>query len=354
MVDSDDVRSTLRRKVADTPVSLERAEELYDEKAQDLRQKGASPEKVEKFVLPLVQSELNQYSSVPNDTDTVEALIIGHSGFRGWNDDEFDDSSIAASYGVDAGKCPVLVANAVMYPESGEPALGAIIFRAVDHDATPDGTTLRDVRSMLTPLNTVELDISLDVSNDVRDYRFYIGNSTTSTELRSIDWPGDVDDRREEVDDYVPRDVQISNVVDSYSETDRYGFAGALGAEMVRVEGVIADYYLSDDAQTGNYTIQDNSMPDFRELDDEVQGDGRTPGLTCWMETEQMNYDTDSIVTLYGTLNKSSNTGQISLGTVGIAPQFANEANLAPSSQSASTDSTRESSRSGRVQETTI
>jgi hypothetical protein len=352
---SDETKSTLRQMVDDTPVSFDRAKELYTEKADELRQSGAGDDDVAKFAMPMVQSELNQYSSVSPDATTLNALVIGHSGYRGWSDDDFDDSRIASQYGLDdVSKCPVLVAHAVLYPPHDDPALGGIIFRAADHDAMPDGETLESIRSKLTPLARVSGEFTYELSNDVHDYDFYQVNSTKSTDLQVEATDEDVDTRRQEVDTYVPRQVQIANVVSELSETNRYGFAGALGAEMVRVEGVIADYYLSDDGETGVYTMQDNSMPDFRELDESVQGDGRTPGLTCWMQTEQMNYDTDSIVTLYGTLSKSRNSGQISLNTVGIAPQYAQEVNLSPSSQSASTDSQRSSSRSGQVQETTI
>ena len=357
---SDETKSALVQMIADTPVSRERAEELYREKARELRERGAGDGDVSKFALPMVQSDLNEYSSVPSETESIRALVIGHSGYRGWNDDDFEDTSIAAQYGVDSGKCPVLVANAILYPEGADPALGAIIFRATEHDETPSGTTLEEIRSELTPLSTVEGEFTFEVSSDVHDYQFYIANSTSSTDLRTTDVEIELDERRAEIDRFVDREIDIANVANEISETDRYGFAGALGAEMVRVEGVIADYYLDPDRGIGTYVLQDNSMPDFRELDEEVQGDGRTPGLTCWMETEQMVYDTDSVVTVYGSLSKSRNTGQISLNAVGIASIYAEETTLAPSTGSSGsgsgTDSgsSRRSTRSGQVQETTI
>lgn len=310
-----EVEEQLEQLVEDSPRSLAEAKDIYEEKLEEIREDKTSDAVPEdsfpKFALQRVKSEFSRTDySTEGETQSVKVVSVGVGGRREWS-----DGDVYITYGV-------------AQPED-EPAHFTPFIFDEDH------VNFDEVRQKFRPMSTLEANVSLAPNKDISDT--YIANSTSSTEVEETDSSMSLEERRQWVNEnHVTDLVKLDSIKDSLSLTGDHSFAANVGADVKRMQASIVDYFVSDDGETGAYVLQDDSIIDPRDLDQEtITADKRSPGLTAWMnDTTMMDYGEDSICDFYGTIS-AMDSGQIVMNVFGVVPIMANDIDIDPASMTA-------------------
>lgn len=182
------------------------------------------------------------------------------------------------------------------------------------------------VMDKFSALNSLSGEFTVS-SRDIGDGR-YVFNTTPDTDVREKDANMSFEERRDWVaNEHLP-DVGLDSLADSLSNTNSDGYTTDFGVDMKRFRGSIVDATIDSDGQWGVYTVQDDTVVDLSELDDDIQGQARKPGVSIWCNPERMDYGEHSIVDFYGTIERGDN-GQITMSASSVVPILSNEIDLA-------------------------
>lgn len=294
-----DIESQLEPLAEDSPFEVESLMELYEEKLEVVEERAgdAVPEETKQsHAMALVRSDFSEELAASSSTDAVDIISLGHGGVRNWSNGD------------------VLIAYGVIQPPDEPAHPGGIIFEE------GDGHNFSELKGKFQPLQRLSGDFNWSASTDLAET--YVVNATPTTEVTIEDTDMTLEERRQWVNDnHVTDEAEIANIMDHLSaDSDSAGFAGTIGADIKRIQGTIRDYFVSEDGQTGGYVIQDDSLVDPRDYDeDRVIGDKREFGLTAWIDPDLMNYGEDSICDFYGSISMMD-SGQVVMNVCSVVP----------------------------------
>lgn len=301
-----DIEEKLEQYAEANGTSLDTIEEVYEEKRDEVEDKasGLPEEKKESMAFSLVRSETIEKNSVPRSSEETQIVAIGDRGIIEDMGDSNDDTLV--TYGV------------VDPADEDRPRRPAVIL-----NEESSGVDLWDVKEKFSPMNTLSAKYDVQDSNQVDGV--YLLHATEETEPEVLDTDMTEEETRQWVNENFFDDrAKLSEIGSHISQGARDGFPDLFGADLKRIEGTVVDSFISEDGQTGGYILQDDSVIDPSDYPDEVVGDERVPGLTCWTDPDMMEYGENSICDFYGSISVMDD-GQVTMNVVGIAPIMATE-----------------------------
>lgn len=294
-----DVNAQLEQLANDSPYDVESLKELFEEKLAEVEENSTDEvpeESKRRHALMLTKSDYTRELSAGSSADELDIISLGHGGIRSWSDGD------------------VLIAYGVVQPPDEPAHVGGIIFDE------GDGHNFNELKGKFQPLQRLSGGFNWNASTDLADT--YVVNATATTEVTVQDTDMSLEERRQWVNNnHVTERAEISNIMDHLSAgSDQAGFAGTIGSDVKRIQGSVVDYFVSNDGETGGYVIQDDSIVDPRDYDeDRVVGDKREYGLTAWIDPELMNYGENSICDFYGSVTMMDN-GQVVMNVYSVVP----------------------------------
>ena len=241
----------------------------------------------------------------------LDILSIGHRGV--WEDHPATDTDTVTAHGIIHGHLDG--------PDEDPRASPAVIMLE-----RPE-VDLLEAQSKFSPLNELHGTFEVEEAWDLKGFHRVYSTEDTTLEERDIpDLPSGRDDKNEMLRQMFP-DVELSSLAEDGEGLSAFdpdsGFTHDWGADIKRFTGTIVDYYVKDDRSWGAYTVMDDSvLPEDIDANDMIVGDSQqTPGLTVHCEPDyHMQYGNNSIVDVYGVVEKESDTGQITIRAAGIVP----------------------------------
>jgi hypothetical protein len=289
MTDSDEtdyqwVEDTFADRVENEDgVTLDDVKAWYDKKLEEYED--------ERLVKTTVQAEFNSWINTQADGE-VQMITIGGS------DDPFNNGEVFVGY-------------ALCIPEDDPVKLGAVVFdsKTVDMD-----DSVRDMFYEPYTPGKGEFDIR-NAQAPVGDNAYRL-DAVETTEVTRFEPEKDLDERRDMVLDFVD-DAKIADIGDHLSLTDDRGFAATFGVDMRRIpEAYVHEARIGKAARL---VVQDDSFVDARDLGKDVRGDDEEAGLVAFADTGLVDFDTGSIVDLYGALTPNQD-GQVTMDVIGVDP----------------------------------
>jgi len=158
-----------------------------------------------------------------------------------------------------------------------------------------------------------DIDFHAEVS-DADDTEFEV--------TRPEDRVGVVNDIRNKVDE-----ISIANIADNMTGTTRNddGDVYPISSDIRRMVVDIFDGYKNAEEGFGIYTVRDDTVFDEEDIKESVvynaeeADDNATPGLSCWIDPNDMEYGSGSTVEVFGTITKN-NDGEIVMNVDGVIP----------------------------------
>lgn len=323
-----DIEDKLEQYAEANGNSLQEIEEVFEDKREEVEDKagGLPDDKKESMAFSLVRSETIQKNSVPRSSEETQIVAIGDRGIIEDMGDNNDDTLI--TYGV------------VDPADDDRPRRPSVIL-----NEESSGVDLWDVKEKFQSMNT--LSAEYDVQDSTKVDGVYVLHATEETDPEVLDTDMTQEETRQWVNDnFFDEPAKLAEIGSHVSQGARDGFPDLFGADLKRIEGTVVDWFISQDGETGGYILQDDSVIDPSDYPEEVVGDERVPGLTCWTDPGLMEYGENSICDFYGSISVMDD-GQVTMNVVGIAPIMANEIEF-------DSDQEPASSTEDKAEETTI
>ena len=308
-MDEQQIRSRLAQYVSGTDKDEDWAWNFYQnkrEQAEGLASDGMTEEKKQDWALKAVQGKLRQGSrsgGTGEDTD-VEVLAIGHTGYQRW--------------GSGKNAHDVLIAFGIVQPDvPGEDHPQRVGVFICEGDT---GADIGNIKDKFSTLNTLRGNFTVQTSDELSDT--YVLRATDNTRVEDLETDASDEALRNELHKHIDESdaANIANLSSYLSLRNADGYPAEFGGDLKRLHGQVIDHYVGDGY---NYiTLVDDSVSDTDELGSEIVSDrARSPGLTCWVPDDFMNYGDFSELELYGPIQQD-NDGQISMNVAGIIPIF--------------------------------
>lgn len=303
----DTVRSKLEQMASGSGRDFDALSDIYEDKLAEVEERTPDTmgeEQVRSIAVSQVGADVTKDQSVGRSGNNVKIVSLGYRGFIQMGDDNED----------------VLVTYGVVDPEDQPRQVGVIL----NEEST--GADLYGIQEAFEPLNVLEAEYSVDVANNLQDT--YVLHATANTEPEVLDSDMSVEERRSWIaDKFLDDRATLAEVGQYISKGGRDGYPDLFGADLQRIQGTVVDWHITDDGETGVYTLQDDSIVDPNDYGNEITGgddNGRTPGLTAWTDPSLMEYGENSVCDFYGAVSVM-NDGQVVMNVVGIAPIMAND-----------------------------
>lgn len=279
----------------------------FKEKYEEVEERAENVDEdyLESLALRAVRTaELAKFQSV----EGVEMATIGGS-IREWGDGQNARDVFVGKALVDTNP-----------DEDGRKFLSTII---ADADDGVDVGAFQDAFSEVGNIVTGEFSIS-DGFTD----RFKVLNTSEDTDI-SINYLDERSDVISDIRDAVP-ETSISEIADDLSATERDEDTGNIypanfGVDIRRMTVDVYDGYKKPESNFGMYTVRDDTVFDEDDIvaspvfDRDEAGDNATPGLTCLMDLSQMKYGKESVIEVFGVVEKNQN-GIVQMNVDGVIP----------------------------------
>lgn len=318
-----DIEDKLEELAEGTGHDVDYIQAEYDEAYAEVAERVPDhyeEEKVENLALGQVRGGISANTSVPRDSEQTKIVTLGSRGFIQMGD---DDEDVLVTYG------------AVDPADDSKPRqLGVIL----NEEST--GADLYEIEGTFEPFNTIEAEYDVDQANDMNNT--YVLHATSDTEPEVLDTDMSEEDTRQYVNNNFFEDqASLAEIGSHISQGGRDGWPDLFGADLKRITGTVVDWFVSEDGETGGYVVQDDSIIDPNDYPDEVVGDKRVPGITCWTDPEIMEYGESSVCDFYGSIS-TMDDGQVTMNVIGIAPIMANDIEFETSDEDTGTDEAEE------------
>lgn len=307
----DAIRDDLRQLVAESGKDLQWAVNKYEEAISDIQNRtleSLTEQQEREHALGMVETKVIRDSSIGSSGEemTLEVLAIGQGGrMDDWGK---DNDSVVYSYGF-------------IYGPIGDDG-GNEAGRAVFVNKASDGMDLSDVQRKFHANNTMKATYEVSESRDLDGvYRCFTSEATKLVEQELDSLPSDRDEKNRVLREAVP-EATLATLHDDMSAYDpETGYTYDFGADLRRIEGKVADYYVADDGSWGRYTLMDDSVTADDIVDTDIVGDDQNvPGLTVWADPDyHMEYGVNTRADFYGTVEEGSN-GNLVMNLVGVVP----------------------------------
>jgi len=287
-------------------VEFEALKEKFKEKYEEIqnRSEGISDEDIEE--LALRQTRTSALSEVRIPSDEIELLTIGGSIRNTSNGDMFFGSALADTEPENDANQTELASVTIFDSE-----LAGQIYEAFDE--------VGNVVSGEFNVSEGELQNHLEV----RD-----GDDTDFEVVR----PDDRGHLYEEIRSQVP-ETSIVSIADNLTATTRDPETGdvySVSSDIRRMEVDIFDGYKNPAQGNGTYTVRDQTVFDEEDIKNsdvfnaEEANENTTPGLTCWVDPNRMEYGSESVVEMFGTVS-TNDRGEVSVDVDGMIPIMATD-----------------------------
>jgi len=334
---SNDTADALDELAENQDVDPEVVREAYKEKYGEVEEKaaGVSDDKLESLALRATRTAQLSANRIP--TDAVEMLTVGGS-IRNWSSGD------------------TFVGKALVDPnpneDSGRAFLSTIIIDGGDVNLGKVQDAFDDVGNIVVG----EFSVS-EAHND----KFRVLNSSEDTELE-VTRPDDRTDMQNEIRDHVS-ETDIAHIADNMSQVERTDdgdvYPASFGVDIRRMTVDVYDGYKNPAEGNGTYTVRDDTVFDEEDIvespvfDADEAGENATPGLTCWLEPDKMEYASGSVVEFFGTISKDD-SGIASMNVDGVIPILDEGDYDGYTDNSSSDDEVPEQTTSSNVDRTTI
>ncbi len=320
----EELNGIAESKGKDEEYVIEKFKENYEEAEEQTNYSG---ERLESFAVRITRSDITSEARIP--ANEVLIKTIGMSRIFNW-DQRDENGNVKRDGSGEPLTKDVLVAFGLVdqnpNEDKGREQVATVFFDETDDVSL---TEAQEAFSEMGNLVTGEFSVS---DGDLEKYLNV--NTVESTDF-DVEEP---DDREEVLSDIrgAIQETTIEDIADNLSATERNSqtgeeFAVGFGVDMRVLEGDIVDAFARDngDSRFGIYTVRDETMFDDEDiigsdvqptLDDENQ----TPGLTCWVDPDQMEYGSGSVCEFYGSVTQGDD-GQVTMNIFGINPIFERE-----------------------------
>lgn len=302
----DQTQEQLESLAEEFEVSYEQMESVFQDNLEEVNTKSASLSEAKKEELALRFTRASEVSERRNPTEEVEILTIGHGGIRQWNN--YDEN------GNVVGEHDVLIGFGLI-EQDDTPHVSAVILDEEDGVEIPFAY---DAFSEMGNIVTGEFSVG---ESDLD--RHLVANSSSSTEI-SVQEPPNREGMVSEIRNSIP-EFNIENIAENMSATtvedDGSEYPTDFGVDLKMIEADVYDAYKSSDF--GIYTLRDETVFDDEDVADSpiYDEESRTPGLTCWIDPEMMEYGNGSVCEFFGTVTQNDD-GQIQFNAVNVNPIF--------------------------------
>lgn len=300
------------------------AKELYEDEFEKAQER-VSVESVDvdemarRTAVGAVRKAVNVTTGVfGGEVEELPVLALGYSMEREGN------------YFVTDGRA--IVALGIVNPPEDPAGIATFI---VDSD---DGVDLTLAKETFEPLNTARVwmtRMQTDQIDSKGGNPVYVCNSTDKTKLESVS-PDSVDDddpiaqlpagkeaKRDMIHAHFITEedhVDLQTVPEHLSIENDNGYEAAFGADVKRFRGQIIDVYSDHEQGFGTMTLLDDTVTSPDEVSEEILGDDqRTPGLQVMIHPEHCDYGENSIVDVYGYIQRTDD-GQARMQGFGVIP----------------------------------
>lgn len=326
---ADSIDAQLEQLAEGSVKDVEALQEEYDEALAEVKERvpeTMGDAQVQSLALGQVRSDVTAENSIPRNSEQTRIVTLGYRGFIQMGEDNED----------------VLITYGIVDPaDDDKPRRPGVIL-----NEESSGADLYDIKEKFLEFGrTVEADYDVEESNNVSNT--YILHATDETEPEVLDTEMSVEETRQWINDnFFEEAAKLADVGSHISQGGREGYPDMFGADIKRLQGTVADWFISQDGDTGGYVLQDDSIIDPNDYPEKIVGDKRVPGITCWTDPELMEYGDNSVCDFYGSISVM-NDGQVVMNVFGIAPIMANDIEF-------DDDEEPEPETSGQTEERTI
>jgi len=300
MVEVSETTIDQLESIAEDEEELEELKEEFKENHQEFQEKteGLSDEQVETLALRKTRTEHLKESRIPSDY--IEIATVGGEIRNTSNGDMFFGTGVVDREPNEESSRQELASIRIF---DGE--LASEIYNAFDE--------VGNVVSGNFSVEDGDIDFHAEVS-DADDTEFEV--------TRPEDRVGVVNDIRNKVDE-----ISIANIADNMTGTTRNddGDVYPISSDIRRMVVDIFDGYKNAEEGFGIYTVRDDTVFDEEDIKESVvynaeeADDNATPGLSCWIDPNDMEYGSGSTVEVFGTITKN-NDGEIVMNVDGVIP----------------------------------
>lgn len=304
---NDNITEQLESIAEDLDVSLAAVKDAYQDNLNEVKNNssGLSDEKIESIALRTTRAEQIKDNRMP--TQEKEILVIGHGGIREWSN--YDDN------GNQVGTREVLIAYGLV-EHNDRDHVSVIIIDEEDGIEIP---LAFDAFKGMGNIVTGEFSVS---ESDLEGK--LVLNSSGSTEI-SVQEPPNREAMVSEIREHIP-EFTIENIADNLSATERSDngdeYPVDFGVDLKMIEADVYDSYKRN-GEFGIYTLRDETVFDDEDVANSpvYDEDSRTPGLTCWIDPDMMEFGTGSVGEFIGTVTQNDE-GQIQMNAVNVNTLF--------------------------------
>jgi len=301
---SDDTIAHLEKIAEKKEVPFEEVKEKYKEKYEEVEDKssGVDKETIENLALRQLRSLELAQSRV--STEEIEMLTVGGDVRNTSNGDMFFGSAIVDEEPND---------------DSVPSKLGQV--RVFDEELAVE---VDNAFSQVGNIVTGDFAVS---DGDLTNHLEVTDGDDTSFEVVRPDDRGKFVD---EIRDMVP-EVSISNIADNITQQTR-GEDGEMydvSSDIKRIRADVFDGYKNPDTGTGMYTLRDDTVFDDEDIenspvfDPEEANESATPGMTCFIQPNKMEWGTGAVIDFFGTVKEDE--GIVNFSADGAYPILTND-----------------------------
>lgn len=307
---SDDTTEQLEEFAEKNELDFSEVMEQFEQNYEDVQEKATNVGEDYLETLALRTTRTQELAKFRN-VEGVEMATIGGS-VREWGDG--------------GNARDVFVGKALVDVEPNEPGrdfLSTVIF---DSD---DGVNMGQVNEAFSEVGNIVTG-EFSVSEGFTD-TFRVLNSDEDTEINVIE----PDDRTEVLNDIrdMVTETDIAHITENMSAEERDDESGDMypanfGVDIRRITVDIYDGYKNPARGFGMYTVRDDTVFDEEDIvaspvfDSEDANENATPGMTCFMDSVDMEFGSGSVVEFFGPITKSDD-GIVQMNVDGIVPIMA-------------------------------
>lgn len=326
-------KQELREIITGQDLTFEEAKELYREKFKEAVDdvnseyftKEEAVQTAKDCIVEMVKSELvkdSREGGNRGEAEPVEMITIGHSGVTGWGDDNDD----------------VLYGYAVVSPEGREKQTATVLV----HEGK--GGDVDRAKEQFFSEPATHCKGWFDVTEHDRLDDHYMLRTTEESKITEYEYGDDDPIPKPQLVKAIQQQVEpvdVENVHNHVTQKNAEEYPVAFRGDLRRLRVTVVDAVMTEDSNI--YTVMDETTPTPETLPERVQGDqGRSPGLTCFVEDDFFKYGSESVVEIIGIV-KVNNDGEILVSVHSVIPVVPQEMDAADYTEDDDTDDTRSS-----------
>lgn len=320
----------LRKAAEKDDESFETYKQAVQDRFQELKEEEDWAEHMgdsEVMTTAVMDITSDDYSEFRGSAESHELpiLSIGHQGIQTWQRDTPNERRVLIAHGI--------TLDPSQSEEGSPPPIGPASF-IIEESDVPD---IYAVRDCFEPMNSLRGTFSITDSDVSGAYVCNSQEGETDVEKAEIeDIPTEPKKIRQIFHQHM-EEVELRNIADNLSQYEvnddgSRGFTTDYGVDMKWMEGKVIDKYIrrESDCEPGEnpfavYTLLDTQIVDESELEgtkvlDEDGPEGRTLGLSAFIDTSMADFAEGSLGEFYGTVEFNEERNSVNMNIVGFVP----------------------------------